>query len=397
MAQTQTERGVGAGGGQGNEKGGRRLGRGLSSLLGTPVRVDVPREEGEPDVAQGPDVAKRDNASGSHGPATVAASAPAPARAEARRETPEDGEPGSRIEMIDVEAITPNRYQPRRAFDAGPLKELAASIRAAGVVQPILVRRTAESGGAGGKRTESGVEGAASAAGFELVAGERRWRASKMAGLRRIPAVVAELSDEQAAEWALIENVQRADLKPLEQAHAVKALCERFGLSHADAAEKLGLDRSTVSNLIRLTELEPQIQEWIERGTLTIGHGKALLAIGSSKERMALAKRAAEAGWSVRTINDAIIKSATDVLSGKTTELDALAAAERRRGGGKGQSEGALAAAGLIELEKQLSEHLGTRVKIRVRAGGKKGSVVVQFYDLDQFDGLMGKMGFVMR
>ncbi|MFN7019755.1 MAG: ParB/RepB/Spo0J family partition protein [Phycisphaerales bacterium] len=288
-------------------------------------------------------------------------------------------EEAGRIVMIPVGAIAPNRFQPRRRFDEASLLELAASIRSAGVVQPVLVRRASKQEDVGGER-------------YELVAGERRWRASKLAGLASIPAVVAALSDEQAAEWALIENVQRADLQPMEQAHALKQLCETFGHTHARAAEKLGLDRTTVTNLLRLTELEPEVQALLEAGKLTGAHAKVLLGMMGGAKRVEVARLAAEEEWSVRELTVSVIASA------KTGAAPARGAAGKAGRGAKSAAAGVgLAAAGLEDLQRQLSEHLGTKVQIRVKRGGKSGDVVVRFYDLDHFDGLMGKMGFVMR
>lgn len=380
----------------------RRLGRGLTSLLGTPVKVEVPqtaestshgvaapniepKSTSTPPAPSAPTkparaaIAKGDQPITAGLPAAKGSSAPiaAPTRTE------EDLAAGAHIVMIAVNDIVPNRHQPRRNFDEAGLNELAASIRAAGVVQPVLVRK---SGGAAGGRRDVSTD-TLSAHQYELVAGERRLRASRIAGLKAVPAVVADLTEEQAAEWALIENVQRADLQPLEQAHAVKRLCEQFSLTHAQAGEKLGLDRSTITNLVRLTELEPEIQEHIEKQLLTAGHGKALLACPPGKQRVNLAKKCAADGWSVKRLAAAI----TLALSGKATGHGDAAQTSASR------AKSALAAAGLLDLEKQLADHLGTKVQIKLKRGGKSGTVVVKFYDLDHFDGLMGKMGFVMR
>lgn len=335
----------------------RKLGRGLSALLGEPVAITLPggpaaAEESEysPRVAEMP---------GNPGPA---------GRLGADRDPPE--EIAGRVRLIDVAHIQPGPYQPRKAFDEGQLRELAESIKSAGVVQPILVRPRA-----GDPQR------------FELIAGERRWRASKIAGLTRVPAVVSDLSDELAAQWGLIENLQRADLTAMERAWAVKSLCEKFALTHAEVAQRLGIDRSSAANLMRLTELEPEVQSLLESGELGAGHGKALLGAIPGSSRVSLAKNAAGQGWSVRRLEQAIGRVAQFGQGGG--------------GGGGGavkMSEGALAkAAALKDLEKQLSEHLGTNVRVRASAGGKRGSLVLKFYDLDHFDGLMQKMGFSPR
>lgn len=341
----------------------RRLGRGLSSLLGAPVAVEIPTGAGasgevEPPRPRPPSREAAESAP-SHGPGDAAAGA-------------------SSIVMIPIDRIVPNRFQPRRAFEEAGLAELAASIRSAGVVQPVLVRRRAQAAG--------GAE-------FELVAGERRWRASRLAGLDRVPAVVGELSDEQAAEWALIENVQRTDLSAMETAYALRELCERFSLTHGTAAEKLGIDRTSVTNLIRLTELEPEVRDLLERGELSAGHGKLLLSMKPGAARVGLAKRAAASGWSVRRLGSVVGVASRGGEAPKAEGAGLDPETPDRRG----FPREALAHAGMRELEKQLGEHLGTKVQIRVRLGGKRGSLLVHFYDLDHFDGLMGKMGFVMK
>lgn len=359
----------------------RRLGRGLNSLLSAPVAVEVP-----PAVAAAAPVVGGGGSGGAAAPVAL----PTPAVDQRA------------VVMIPVDQVVANRFQPRRVFEDAALGELAASIRAAGVVQPILVRIARDV-----------QTGASSSPRYELVAGERRWRAARVAALKAIPAVVADLSDEQAAEWALIENVQRVDLGAMEQAYAIKQLVDRFGLTHQQAAEKLGMDRATVSNLLRLTALEPEVLELLERGTaraaaakpgaeredgsaahedlrdgLSAGHGKVLLSMKPGPRRVELAKQAAAAGWSVRKLAS---------VAGLVNEHPS------RRAAGSGEESDAVVRrqpmlnAGMRELEKQLSEHLGTKVELRVGPTGKRGAVVVKFFDLDQFDGLMAKMGFTMR
>lgn len=349
----------------------------MSSLLGAPVAVEVPGGPGA--------TVERPNREGAG--AARAESVPI-----AGREVRADSvamEPG-RVVMIPVDRIVANRFQPRRRFEESGLMELSASIRAAGVVQPVLVRASP---------VDADIAGDRDARMYELVAGERRWRAAKLAGVKQVPAVVADLGDEQAAEWALIENVQRTDLSPMETAYALRDLCERFALTHAGAAEKLGLDRTSVTNLIRLTELEEEVRALLEGGALSAGHGKLLLSMRPGAGRVNLAKKAAESGWSVRRLGSVVGVVSRGSADGATAE-EAVRANAALGGGDPskgGYARESLAHAGMRELEKQLSEHLGTKVQIRVRPGGKRGSLLVQFYDLDHFDGLMGKMGFVMR
>ncbi len=354
----------------------RRLGRGLSALLGDPVAVQVPQQglggslaapivESKP--TRGEPAGDRGATNATANPAANAM-ASAPARA-ANGEGGADGDAARRVVHVPCGSIVPSPFQPRRVFDEQSLNELAASIRSAGVVQPILVRALGP-GRADGKA-------------YELVAGERRWRASMLAGVSFVPAVLATLTDEQAAEWSLIENVQRADLSTMERAWAVRGLSERFALSHAQVGEKLGIDRSSVSNLIRLTELEPSIIELLESQALSFGHGKALLAAAPGPHRVKLAALAANQSWSVRRLEQAIARF------GETSDGPAPAVQVSEAAMGR--------AAAMRDLEKQLGEHLGTSVRIRAGAGGKRGTIVVKFYGLDHFDGLMSKMGFVLR
>jgi ParB family chromosome partitioning protein len=381
----------------------RRLGRGLSSLLSAPVKVEIETSDGvaaESPESESPPASARAGvfARGTAGPGATSTERVGGDVGDSgtsgkvgQRPPVEPGDRGGGVVMVAVGEIVPNRHQPRRKFEEAALGELAASIRSAGVVQPVLVRRVAPG------TSSSDREG--KAAGFELVAGERRWRAAQLAGLTRVPAVVAELSDEQAAEWALIENVQRTDLSAMETAYAVRELCERFKLTHAQAAEKLGLDRTSITNLVRLTDLEPEVRVLLEEGTLSAGHGKVLLGMAEGMRRASLAKRAAEAGWSVRRLGSAVslmMKGAAD----DATEADAMRAAAQlipTDAGRGGLARDSLAHAGMRELEKQLGEHLGTKVQIKVRQNGKRGALKIDFYDLDHFDGLMAKMGFVMQ
>jgi ParB family chromosome partitioning protein len=342
----------------------RRLGRGLSSLIGESVTIDITQTG---DIHSG-EVGRQD---------LSIAEAVAKAVAAASEQAAID--PRDRIQKLPVGALVPSRFQPRRVFDDAALERLAASIRTAGVMQPVVVRKSRGSGAATGYGDWKGVGEQQ----YELVAGERRWRAAKLAGLVVVPAVVADLSDAEAAQFALIENLQREDLGPMERAWAMKGLVDRFGLTHAEVAEKVGVERSTVTNLVRLTELEAEVTELLEKGELNFGHGKALLTMAPGKARVETALRAAREGWSVRRLEEsASVKPTAGATSAAVVE-SAGADAERK--------------AGLRELEKQLGEHLGTRVRIVTGAGGARGKLTIEFFDLDHFDGLMAKLGFEMR
>ncbi len=305
----------------------RRLGRGLSALMQTSVPIEVPPDAGEHYRTLDEEVPTQTS------------------------EKP-DASP-QQVMLIALGSIRASPFQPRTTFDATELAGLAESIRQAGVIQPVLVRRGAEHGV------------------YELVAGERRWRAAEMAGLERIPALVLTLNDEEAAEWALVENLQRADLNPMERARALKMLSERFSMTHARIAERVGLERSSVANLVRLTELEVEVQELISSGKLGAGHGKALLGIEAGERRVKLALRAAEEEWPVRRLESSV--------------RDKEPAA-----GGKVRA----APAALADLERRLGEHLGTRVRITTVRDGTRGRIGIEFYSLDHFDGLMSKMHF---
>ncbi len=297
----------------------RRLGRGLSSLLQASPAVEVP-------VTTGSEITGNSRS-----------------------------EQLSDFISISVDVISPSRYQPRTRMDDAGVAGLSASIRRSGLMQPVIVRAV------GGGR-------------YELIAGERRWRAARLAGLTHVPALVRALSDEEAAEWGLVENVQREDLNPMDRAVAMKNVSERFGVSQGELASRLGLDRSSVANLIRLTELEAEIAELISSGALGAGHGKALLSVGAGAARVALAKQAAAGGWSVRRLEHEAKFSAAKQVPTKPLEIGAREAVVR-------------------DMEKKIAEQLGTRVMIRTNTKGTHGKIVISFYGLDQFDGLLSKLG----
>lgn len=355
-----------------------RLGKGLASLMGKPVAVKVSE----------PGVQNRAIASMTSTRASAAALVVAPP---GRTETGEEAKVGESrgagaagvggLVEVGVRSLVPGKFQPRREMDGGSLERLAASIRASGVMQPIAVRRLGQ-----GDDRRAGVGGVE----FEIVAGERRWRAAQMAGLERVPAVVSELSDREAAEWALVENLQREDLNTMDRAWGLRNLVESFGLAHADVGERVGLDRSSVSNLLRLTELETSVQSLLREGSLGLGHGKALLSAGAGAEREKLAKLAASQKWSVRRL-----ERAAGALGAAPAGAGVVGGAPKL--GGAAGRDPLRADAAIRELERQLGEHLGTRVRITTGASRTKGRVVLDFYSLEHFDGLMGLMGVEIR
>lgn len=347
-----------------NAKGRRRLGRGLTSLVSDPVRLDLASEE-----AQVADAAPAPESSGH-------VASPSHEGADEPTEGGERGQDAAQqvspaIQMLDPATIQPNRHQPRQSFDESALAALADSIRTAGMMQPIVVRP-----GVGPRGGEVGRS-------FELIAGERRWRAAQRLGLTRIPAVIRDVDEETAAEWSLIENIQREDLNAIERAEAFERLASSFGLTHAQVAEKVGLERSTVSNHLRLLELDGRTQEAVRQGALAMGHARALLAITNTVARAAMAKKALAGGWSVRELE----RRARRAVEG--AETPGFAASKAPVDGGD-----AIAAAHLRDLEERLGEHLGTKVAIKQGRKRGAGTLSISFYDLDQFQGLLEQMQF---
>lgn len=348
----------------------RKLGRGLSALLGSPVQIQVPG----PVVVPGPTAARASIL-------TVGTSATAPATPKASPSTAPASTSGAMVEAteagtdgtassspessfardIHVEQVYPNRRQPRTDFSEEALQSLAASIKQAGLMQPIVVRSTER--------------------GFELIAGERRWRAAKLLGMVKIPAVVKDIDDQTAAELALIENIQREDLNPMERAVALKRLSNDFNLTHQEIADRVGLDRASVTNLLRLADLDRPTADLVRAGRLSQGHAKALLGVSDIARRAELAAKVLSNDWSVRELE-------RQVQSGQKRPTLANGASVD---GGK---EPTARDANVADLEKQLADYLGTRVSLQL--GRKKGSgrLILDFYTLDQFDGLMQKIGF---
>jgi ParB family chromosome partitioning protein len=261
------------------------------------------------------------------------------------------------LDELPVASISPNRFQPRGHFDEEALSQLADSIREVGVLQPVLVRPTGEGQ-------------------FELIAGERRWRAARRVGLQTIPALVRVTDDASALEQALVENVHRDNLNPLEEAAAYQQLIEDFGLTHDDVAARVGRSRATVTNTLRLMQLPPAIQKSLQDGKLSMGHARALLGSPDRSFQERLAKQIVSDDLSVRATEDAIREhqgqsnGAAQSGNGETAIPDAAARKLR--------------APGLVELEELLGDHLETRVKISM--GAARGKVVVEFSTLEDLE-----------
>jgi ParB family transcriptional regulator, chromosome partitioning protein len=259
------------------------------------------------------------------------------------------GDRSSALLDIPVATIEPNRNQPRTSFDEDTLIALTASIREVGVLQPVLVREVGD-----GR--------------YELIAGERRWRAAKRAGLQSLPAIVRTVSDRGRVEQALIENLHRQDLNPLEEAGAYQQLIEDFGLTHEQLSSRVGKSRAAITNTLRLFQLPPGVQKMVSDGQLSAGHARALLGTPDRAFQEALARRAVAEQMSVRAVEDAVKER--NSLGGAPTERTAR------------QSK--LRPPGILELEDLLSSHLDTRVKVEL--GNKRGKVTIDFASLEDLE-----------
>jgi ParB family chromosome partitioning protein len=245
-------------------------------------------------------------------------------------------------------------------MDPAALETLARSIEQSGLMQPVVVRVLP-----GGQDR------------YELIAGERRWRAMDRLGRAEIPAIVQSADDRQAAELSLIENLQREDLNPMDRAGALRRLADEFSLTHAQLAERVGLDRASVSNLLRLNELDAGTAGYIRAETLSLGHAKVLLGVADVATRRTFAEQSVTQGWSVRQLEQAV-RDGAGVPRGTVAK-------GRARGGNS---------AHLTDLKRQLEEHLGTRVDLRLGRKKGAGELRIQFFSLDDFDGLMQRIGF---
>lgn len=250
------------------------------------------------------------------------------------------------VQRIRIDTIVPNRYQPRHTFPPDELAELTASIKESGVLQPIMVRRKGD-----------GM--------YELISGERRWRASKEAGLETIPVVIRNCSDQESLLLALVENLQREDLNPMETARAYSRMMNEFGLTQDAIAAKVGRDRSSVANFVRLIHLHPELQELVQGGTLTTGHAKALLGLSSPEDQLKIGKMVASGALSVR----------------ETERLVELSLA------GKNRQPKASPSSPWADLEARLQKRLGTKVTIHSQDQG--GKIVIHYFSPAELDGIV--------
>jgi len=263
---------------------------------------------------------------------------------------------GEELTRLPLDVLQRGRYQPRTDMRAETLAELAASIKSQGVVQPIVVRPVEAAGNGQSQR-------------YEIIAGERRWRAAQMAGLAEIPAVIRHIPDEAAIAVALIENIQRENLNPLEEARALSRLISEFGLTHQQVADAIGRSRAGVTNLLRLLELTAEVCELIEKRALEMGHARALLALTQRRQQTEVAMLVAKKGLSVR-------------------ETEALVRRLQAPPGAAADGAALSRDPNVERLEQQLAEKLGARVAIQQGSGGK-GKLVVSYNSLDELDGIL--------
>jgi ParB family chromosome partitioning protein len=266
---------------------------------------------------------------------------------------PPDKELHDSLNELDIEAISPNPYQPRKVWNDQDLADLAESIKANGVIQPIIVR-------------PSGSK-------YQLIAGERRFRAAKLASLTTIPALVRPASDKQLLEWSLVENIHRLGLNPIERANAYQDYLSTFSLTQAQAAERLGEDRSVVANYLRLLDLPPEIKQMLTDGQLTMGHARAILALPTDELRRKLANRALVGRLSVREVERLVRKYITGTSQAKVSVRTKPSH--------------------IMDLERKLSSQLATKVNIDTRKNGQRGRIIIEFYSLDEFDNITERIG----
>jgi len=269
---------------------------------------------------------------------------------------PPDKELRESLQEINIDAISPNPYQARTAWNEQELAELAESIKANGIIQPIIVRPVGP--------------------GYQLIAGERRFRAAKLASLTTIPALVRQATDKQLLELALIENIHRTDLNPIERAKAYQNYLSTFCLTQAEAAEKLGEDRSVIANYLRILDLPNEIKQMLTEGKLTMGHARAILALPTDELRRKLANRALAGRLSVREVERLVRRYLTGTGQAKTIPV-----------GWDSKP------AHIVDLESNLSRQLGTRVSIETRKNGQRGRIIIEFHSLDEFDSIAERLG----
>jgi ParB family chromosome partitioning protein len=249
---------------------------------------------------------------------------------------------------LNIKTIVPNEYQPRKFFNNTALNDLVASIKEKGVIQPIIVRKSSDTA-------------------YELIAGERRWRAAAAAGLSTIPVIVKDVAPVEALELALIENIQREDLNPLETAEAFQRLIDDFEMTHEEMSKKVGKDRATVTNYLRILKLSSEVKKWVAEGSLSIGHAKALLQIENKQLQINIARKIIHGGLSVRATEALCKKSASDTPVKRVQVKDPQ----------------------IASLEEKLIQNLGTKVHLKHKSNKKGGKIEIEYYSLEELDRLL--------
>ena len=325
----------------------RGLGRGLDALFGdmevdilSNDRQDASRTEEPAASAKEPPAGYGAGEKGGSAGSGAGAAAGSSAGGTAKQEAAAGG-----ILYVDINDIKPNTNQPRKAFDEEKLEELADSIREHGLIQPVVLRSVG--------------------AGYEIVAGERRWRAARKAGVREIPCIVRELSDEENMLLAIIENMQREDLNPIEEAEGISQMIDTYGLTQDQVSKSVGKSRPYITNCLRLLKLPDDIQNFVAEGQLSAGHTRAIVSAGSREKQIALAQRAVKEGLSVRQIE----KLAKESKNGRTRVKSREKNADVKR------------------VENDLKEALGTKVTLKQK--GKKGKIEIEYYSKDDLERLI--------
>jgi len=259
---------------------------------------------------------------------------------------------GENIKEVSISEIKSSRYQPRRYFDPEKQNELIDSIKEKGIIQPVLIRPSKE--------------------GYELIAGERRLQAAKALGLTRIPAIVKDVVDTEALEIALIENIQRQDLNPIEEAEAYQKLIKEFKLTQEDLAKEVGKDRTSVANTLRLLKLPMKIQEQVSKGVISMGHARALLSLESEAQQLEICEKIVKKGLSVREVEELVKRTKTTEVSRETSVVEEPNVT-------------------IIACEEELMRTLGTKVRIK-ETGKEKGKIEIEFYSYSDLDRIMEKI-----
>ncbi|CAN5571160.1 ParB/RepB/Spo0J family partition protein [soil metagenome] len=325
-----------------------RLGRGLSSLItvsSTPVEVELPAPPEVKPLELDPNARR------------VTDRVPDSTQIKQNEaKTVVQEPPSGRPVDLPVDSILPNPHQPRKHIDEAKIAELAASFKSTGVIQPIVVRRQGDA--------------------YELIAGERRWRAAQFAGMSTVPAIVRDVNSFEQAQMALVENIQREDLNPLDRAQSYRALIDQLGLTQAELSNRLGEDRSSVANYLRLLDLSDAVRQMLRDGQLTLGHAKLLAGLDDPAEQERLASLVKNQELSVRNLERLIAAGPAEPESSDTRPASPDSKS-----------------AHIIDLEKSLARQLGMRVQVKTSARKGHGKLIVHYASLDQFDGLLTRLG----